>query len=168
MVWIKYTVGQNTSKYFERLLAFKDCDQNHLTLSTSFFNFPFEEIFSYKKKRKKLLVLHSNIERQNAEETILFLDMFLSMWLFIFGLVYCQLLFKYITFVFNRFLYWPKILCKVILRKIKKSRKHSYLFVLILCVRVAILYSCRGSWTLTCLLMQFWGFSNVFLFDKMS
>ena len=52
MVWIKYTVGQNTSKYFERLLAFKECDQNHLTLSTSFFNFPFEEIFSYKKKKK--------------------------------------------------------------------------------------------------------------------
>ena len=39
----------------------------------------------------------------------------------IFDLVYCQVLLKYISFVFNRFLSWPTILCKIFWKKLRNQ-----------------------------------------------
>ena len=56
MLWIKYTIGQNFSKYFEynlsiiTLIRFKDYHQNHEYYQV--FYFSFEKILSCRKRKK--------------------------------------------------------------------------------------------------------------------
>ena len=45
--------------------------------------------------------------------------------------------------------------------KVSKTEKLRYLFLAIFWTSVPKIYSCRGDWTLGCLPMKFWDFSNV-------
>ena len=96
------------------------CDDAWETLLLLKRNRGWTKIVHASSEYRKVKYIRDNVLFWHIFMDVLFHRLFKHFWK-IFDLVYCQVLFKYISLVFNRFLSWPTILCKIFWEKLKNQ-----------------------------------------------